>query len=217
MLALAPDLGRRVGSILCVGAHSDDIEIGCGGTLLTLLDDAPNVTVDWVVLSAEGARAEEAHRAAEKIAGAGDRVRVRVAAFPERFFPAAYADLKHWFDALGRDIRPDLVFAPRTADVHQDHRTTAELVWQTFRDQPVLEYEIVKYEGDLGQPNAYVALDDATAQRKLDLLSEVFATQRGRDWFDDSTFRAIMRLRGVECRAPSGYAEAFHASKLRLR
>lgn len=214
MLPVAHAWAAGITRVLCVGAHADDIEIGCGGTVLALLAANPDVQVDWLVLSAEGRRATEARAAATRILGADESVRVE--AFTERFFPAIQADLKHYFDVLGTQHSPDLVFAPRRDDAHQDHRVTAELVWQTFRDHLVLEYEIAKYEGDLGQPNAYVALDASTVDEKLAILGDEFGSQHSRDWFDPELFRGLLRIRGAECRAPSGYAEAFHASKLRL-
>jgi LmbE family N-acetylglucosaminyl deacetylase len=213
---LAPDLANRLNSVLCIGAHADDIEIGCAGTLLQLTRANPAMQVDWIVLSASGQRADEARAAAAKVLGRAGDASVRIQAFTERYFPAIYGDLKRYFDDLGTQVRPDLVFAPRRADEHQDHRVTAELAWQTFRGQPILEYEIVKYEGDLGQPNVFVALPDEIVDEKLTLLREAFGSQRDRYWFSDETFRGIMRTRGVECRAPSGYAEAFHGDKLRL-
>ena len=212
---IAPDLARQLDVVLCVGAHADDIEIGCAGTLLQLARANPALRFAWVVLSAVGERADEAHAAASKVVGTGD-ADVRVEAFTERYFPAIYGDLKHYFDDLGKAVEPDLILAPRRADMHQDHRVTAELVWQTFRGQPILEYEIVKYEGDLGRPNAYAALREEIVDEKLTLLRDVFASQHGRYWFSDETFRGLMRTRGIECRSPSGYAEAFHADKLRL-
>lgn len=215
MNPIAPDLADRMTSVLCIGAHADDIEIGCAGTLLQLSRANPALRFEWIVLSAEGERADEARAAAAKVLGNGD-ADVRIESFTERFFPAIYADLKHYFDDLGRRVRPDLVLVPRRHDEHQDHRTAAELAWQTFRGQPILEYEIVKYEGDLGRPNVYVALHDDTVEEKVTLLREIFVSQHGRYWFSDETFRGLMRIRGIECRAPSGYAEAFHGDKLRL-
>jgi LmbE family N-acetylglucosaminyl deacetylase len=216
MNPLAPDLADRLDAILCIGAHADDIEIGCAGTLLHLVRANPAMRVDWIVLSASGQRADEARAAAAKVLGHGGDGGVRIETFAERYFPAIYGDLKRYFDDLGTRLRPDLIFAPRRADEHQDHRVTAELTWQTFRAQPILEYEIVKYEGDLGRPNVFVALSDQVVDEKLALLHDAFASQRDRYWFSDETFRGLMRTRGVECRAPSGYAEAFHGDKLRL-
>ena len=214
MQAVARQWAHDIGHVLCVGAHADDIEIGCAGTLLELTDANPGITVEWVVLSASGTRAAETRSAAARLLGADHRVRTET--FPERYFPAHVGDLKRYFDALGRRVRPDVVFTPRRADLHQDHRIAAELTWQTFRDQPILEYEIAKYEGDLGRPNAYVALREQTARHKVAALLEEFPSQRDRDWFDGEAFRGLLRLRGIECRAPSGYAEAFHVTKLRL-
>lgn len=216
MIALGADAASLPRRVLCIGAHADDIEIGCAGTVLTLAHRQPALRVDWVVLSAEGARADEARRGAARVLAGVPDASVHVERFPQRYFPAAYGDLKRYFDALGERAQPDVVLCPRLEDMHQDHRTVAELVWQTFRSQLVLEYEIVKYEGDLGRPNAYVALTDDVAEHKLAVLDEVFVTQRARDWFDRDTFRGLLRLRGVECRAPSGLAEAFHARKVRL-
>jgi len=216
LMPLAPDLPQRVEHVLCIGAHADDIELGCAGTLLTLTRANPSLEVDWVVLSAEDERADEAYAGAARVLGTDDRSRVRIEQFPQRYFPSARAKLKRWFDDLGRAIDPQVVFCPRLEDAHQDHRTTAELVWQTFRAQVVLEYEIVKYEGDLGQPAVYVELPHDIANEKVRLLGDVFVSQRPRYWFDEETFRGLLRLRGVECRATTGYAEAFHARKIRL-
>lgn len=216
LIAIGPDFPQRVERVVCVGAHADDIEIGCGGTLLTLSRANPSLEVDWVVLSAEDERVDEAYAGAARVLGTDDRSRVRIEQFPQRFFPSARADLKRWFDDLGASIDPQVVFCPRLEDMHQDHRTTAELAWQTFRAQLVLEYEILKYEGDLGQPNAFIELPRDVADEKVRLLDEVFVSQRPRYWFDEETFRGLLRLRGIECRADSGYAEAFHVRKIRL-
>lgn len=215
-LAIAPHLRDHVRRVLCIGAHADDIEIGCGGTMLSLLRANPAVCVDWVVLSAEGERADEARAAADRVLHGTTAAQVRIEQFPQRYFPAAIADLKHYFDELARTTTPDVVFCPRLEDAHQDHRTVAELVWQTFRTQVVLEYEIVKYEGDLGRPTVFVELPEELVAAKLQLLDDVFRSQRDRYWFTDDTFRGLLRLRGVECRASSGFAEAFHARKLLL-
>jgi LmbE family N-acetylglucosaminyl deacetylase len=199
--------------LLCVGAHSDDIEIGCGGTLLTLLARHPGTHVSWVVFGARGARADEARAsAADFLARAGTH-EVRILDFEESFFPQRGAEIKRAFEAL-KDTRPDAVFTHTRHDLHQDHRLLAELTWNTFRDHLVLEYEIPKYDGDLGQPGVFVPLDAAVCRRKCDLLREHFATQRDRHWFDDELFLALLRLRGMECRSPSGFAEAFHGRKL---
>ena len=207
--------GLSVNRLLCVGAHSDDIEIGCGGTVLKLLERHPNLAVDWIVLSADGEREREARTSAERILGADRPGDVRVEGFRERYLPYD-ADLKAYFDAVGREINPDIVLCPWSGDAHQDHRTTSELVANTFRDQLILEYEIPKYDGDLGRPAVYVQLTSAQADAKVAAIREGFPSQAERPWFTDETFRSLMRLRGIESRSPEGYAEAFHCRKLVL-
>jgi LmbE family N-acetylglucosaminyl deacetylase len=208
-----PDEPPRV---LALGAHADDIEIGCGGTLLRLVAEHPNLSVHWVVLSGEGERAgEAADSAAAFLEGAGAS-RVEVEGFRDGFFPYLGAAVKQFFESLKSRVSPDLILAPRLEDRHQDHRLVAELTWNTFRDHLILEYEIPKYEGDLGQPNLFVPLEPERAERKIELLRKHFPSQAGRGWFSDETFWAILRLRGIESNAPSGLAEAFHARKLVL-
>ncbi|MGI8829877.1 MAG: PIG-L deacetylase family protein [Candidatus Limnocylindria bacterium] len=210
------EAGLAPARVLCLGAHSDDIEIGAGGTILKLLASRPGIVVDWVVLAASGVREEEARASAARfLVNAAERT-VVIRQFRERFFPQATTDLKEYFDELGRTLGPDLVICPTRADAHQDHRTVAELTASTFRDQLILEYEIPKYDGDLGRPSVFVHVDEATAQEKTRLLIEGFPTQRDRPWFTEETFRALMRLRGVESKAPRGYAEAFHCRKMVL-
>lgn len=216
LIALAPDLPYRLQRIMCIGAHADDIEIGCGGTVLTMSRANPNLEVDWVVLSAEGERADEARAGAAQVLEATKDARVRIEQFPQRYFPGAFTDLKLYFDDLGRETMPQAVFCPRLDDMHQDHRVVAELVWQTFRSQFVLEYEIMKYEGDLGRPTTFVELSRDVADDKIRLLLETFVSQRDRYLFDEETFRGLLRIRGIEGRVASGYAEAFHTRKLRL-
>ena len=207
--------GLSVSRVLCLGAHADDIEIGCAGLLLVLLGRQPNVTVDWVVLSADDERAAETRGAAERLlAGAGEHA-VTIKRFRERYFPYDPA-LKEFFDELGRGPRPDLVLAPWQGDAHQDHRTVSELAANTFRNELILEYEIPKFDGDLGRPSVYVHLPAAVVEQKVDTLMGCFPSQRRRAWFTPETFRGLMRLRGVESNAPDGHAEAFHARKLVL-
>jgi LmbE family N-acetylglucosaminyl deacetylase len=215
MLALRPDLpGNRPLRILCLGAHADDLEIGCGGTIMHLVRSRP-VECTWVVLSGTPERQAEARAGAEAMTARAVGRAVRLEQFRDGFFPAAWSELKECFEDL-KAVEPDLVFTHRRDDRHQDHRTVAELTWNTWRDHLVLEYEIPKYEGDLGQPALYVPLDRDLVDRKVELLLAVFGTQRSRHWFDADTFRALMRLRGLECASPSGYAEAFHAPKVVL-
>jgi LmbE family N-acetylglucosaminyl deacetylase len=200
--------------ILCLGAHSDDIEIGCGGTVLRLLSERPGSLVHWVVLSANEARESEARASAsEFLAGAGTAT-VAIKAFRESYFPAMWADVKDYFEEIKRAMDPDVVLCHCRHDLHQDHRIVAELAWNTFRNHLVLEYEIPKYEGDLGTPNLFVSLPRAIADRKVDLLLRHFGSQASRSWFRADTFHGLMSIRGVECNASEGRAEAFHARKL---
>jgi len=209
------DGGLAPTRVLCLGAHSDDIEIGCGGTLLKLLAQDPTMAVDWVVLSAEGDREREACVSAERLLGTERESRIRVESFRERYLPYD-PEVKEYFDRLGRESAPELVLCPWQGDAHQDHRLVAELAANTFRDQLILEYEIPKFDGDLGRPSVYVHLSTAQTAAKMQVLHEGFPSQHERDWWGEDTFRSLMRLRGVESRAPDGYAEAFHCRKLVL-
>jgi LmbE family N-acetylglucosaminyl deacetylase len=217
MLRLLPEARKgRPLRLLCIGAHSDDLEIGCAGTVLTWLAENPTVEVSWVVLGAEGLRAEEARRSARALLGRARTSRVVVTDFRDCFFQSQYLKLKSHFETLKRELAPDVVLTHRLEDRHQDHRLTAELSWNTWRDHLVLEYEIPKYEGDLTTPNAYVPLSRTVANRKVAHLRRCFPSQRGRDWFTADTFFGLMRLRGLESRSPSGLADGFHARKLVL-
>ena len=215
MIVVGDGLPRNVSSVLCLGAHSDDIEIGCGGTILKLVAANPNLKVHWLVLSAQEDRADEARTSAERFLGGTPNREVEVASFRERYFPYL-PDLKEFFDALGGRVQPDLVLTHHGGDAHQDHRVVAELTWNTFRDHLILEYEIPKYDGDLGRPNVFVRLDEDTVRRKVGAVLEGFPSQVSRHWFTEETFLALLRLRGVESRSPGEYAEAFHARKLLL-
>ena len=217
MLPLAPRPASPDGyEILCVGAHSDDIEIGCGGSLLRLLKEWPVARVTWVVLSGNAARAAEARKAARRVLGRRAGARIVQAEFRESYFPYTGVPIKELFDRLGRETRPDVVFTHYREDRHQDHRLVSELTYNTFRDHLIFEYEIMKLDGDLGNPNVYVALDAATVRRKVALLMSSFGSQRDKRWFTEDVFRGLMRLRGVEAGAVSGYAEAFYGRKLVL-
>jgi LmbE family N-acetylglucosaminyl deacetylase len=211
-LPLLPLPGRGA-SLLCLGAHCDDIEIGCGGTLLELAAQRPDVRLYWVVFASDTVRGREARASAQRF---GANVQIEVHTFRNGYFPYVGAAIKDCFENLKQRVHPDVVLTHRLEDRHQDHRTVAELTWNTFRDHLILEYEIAKYEGDLGQPGVYVPLEDVNVERKIAILMQEFASQRDKSWFSDSTFRGLMRLRGVECNAPSGYAEAFHCRKLVL-
>ena len=216
MLSLNPATGRDRLHLLCLGAHSDDIEIGCAGAVLRWLAEVPQLHVTWVVLSAPGVRADEARRSAETLLAGAASVEVVVGDFTDAHFPSETARLKTFLSDIARRTTADVVLTHRLEDRHQDHRTVGELTWQTWRDHLILEYEIPKYEGDLGQPNVYVPLPADTAQRKVQHLMQHFGTQRSKGWFTEATFQGLMALRGIECRAPSGQAEAFHARKVVL-
>jgi LmbE family N-acetylglucosaminyl deacetylase len=202
--------------ILCLGAHSDDIEIGCGATLLKLLRERPGSSVDWVVFSATPAREKEARASAADFLATAGTHNVVVKHFRESYFPYVATELKDSFEELKQASNPDLIFSHFKQDAHQDHRLVADLTWNTFRNHLVLEYEIAKYEGDLAHPNVFVPLDFAVAQRKVDLLLRHFESQAGRSWFRADTFHGLMSIRGVECNAPDGRAEAFHGRKLTI-
>lgn len=206
----------KVGSILCLGAHSDDIEIGCGGSVLKLVDANPGASVHWVVFSAVGERGKEAQAAAAKFLARAGAKTVELHQFRDGFFPNEHAKIKTYFEELKSKVQPDLVFTHTRFDLHQDHRVVCELTWNTFRDHVVLEYEVPKWDGDLGAPNVFVPLDEAHAKEKVAILMECFATQRGKRWFDEETFHGLMRLRAMECNAPSRRAEAFYGRKVVL-
>jgi LmbE family N-acetylglucosaminyl deacetylase len=200
--------------VLCLGAHPDDIEIGCGGTVLHLLSTRANTTVDWVVFTSSGARAEEARRAAQAFLQDAATSRVTVLDFEDGFLPSRWEEVKRRFEQIKSDRDPSLIFTHFENDRHQDHRVVNELTWNTFRNHTILEYEIPKYDGDLGNPSVFVPLDESQLDRKVAILLESYQTQRDKHWFDERTFRSMCRIRGMECRSPSGYAEAFHARKL---
>jgi LmbE family N-acetylglucosaminyl deacetylase len=202
--------------ILCLGCHSDDIEIGCGGTILRLAEENPGSVFNWVVFSATGARAAEAERAAQLFAGPSIAGTPILKAFPDGFMPFVGSEVKTVFEELKRSVSPDLIFTHNRKDAHQDHRLIAELTWNTFRDHFILEYEIPKYDGDLGQPSFFVPLQQDLCQKKVQFLMEAFESQRSKRWFQEDTFLSLMRLRGMECNAPSGYAEAFYCRKMVL-
>lgn len=200
-------------TVLCLGAHSDDIEIGCGGTLLLLKEAYPALRFHWVVFSACGIRGEEAARSAE-VFTAGCERQIRLETFRDGFLPYSGTDVKEYFERLKMEVTPNVIFTHWRYDAHQDHRLIAELTWNTFRDHLILEYEIPKYDGDIGQANAFVPLSAETADRKCSYLLRAFPSQAGKQWFCREVFLSMMRIRGMESNAPSGYAEAFHAKKM---
>jgi len=203
-------------NILCLGAHSDDIEIGCGGALLRLMDEHPRLNIHWVVFGARGARVAEAQQSAEKFLAGVENKQILIKNFRDGYFPYNGSEIKDEFEGLKDQISPDVVFTHYRKDRHQDHRLLEELTWNTFRNNLVLEYEIPKYDGDMGAPNFYIPFDKTIALKKVQYLNEAFATQRSKYWFTDDTFLGLMRLRGVESRSESGYAEAFYAYKVVL-
>jgi LmbE family N-acetylglucosaminyl deacetylase len=214
MLGLWPaEPPRRV---LAIGCHADDIEIGCGGTLLTLLRSNPELEVDWLVLAAPGPRSAEARASAAAFLADARNVRVEVHEFRDGFLPYLGGEVKQVFEDLKGRVDPQVVFTHAGYDFHQDHRLASELTWNTFRNHLILEYEIPKYDGDLGRPNVFVPLAAEVVEQKLALLEMHFPSQVGKHWFDRETFLGLMRLRGMEAAAPERYAEAFTSRKLVL-
>jgi LmbE family N-acetylglucosaminyl deacetylase len=200
--------------VLFLGAHSDDIEIGCGGTVLRLIRENPGIEVTWVVFSALEERGGEARESAQDFLKDVDHKQVILYEFKDGYFPHRSAEIKDIFEKLKRDLKPDIIFTHYRHDLHQDHRVLCELTWNTWRDHFILEYEIPKYDGDLGIPNFFVHLDRDLCDRKTDALIRFFQTQGNKHWFTPETFSAILRIRGVECKSPGGYAEGFHSRKV---
>jgi LmbE family N-acetylglucosaminyl deacetylase len=201
-------------SVLCLGAHSDDIEIGAGATLLSLIARGVRLNVRWCVLSGAGERGNECKASAAEFLSGAASVQLEIMPFQDGFFPEQGQAIKSWFEELKKRVSPDIIFTHRRDDAHQDHRQVCQLTWNTFRDHCILEYEIPKWDGDMGQPNLYVPVSASLLQRKIDLLISHFGSQRSKQWFDPETFFGLARLRGMECRAPERYAEAFFARKL---
>ncbi len=202
--------------ILCLGCHSDDIEIGCGGTILKLAQEYPDCVFHWVVFSATGVREGEARKAASLLVDPSRLKGPHLKNFPDGFLPFVGAEVKAVFEELKKTISPDVVFTHNRKDAHQDHRLVAELTWNTFRNHLILEYEIPKYDGDMGQPGVFVPLTPEMCEKKVQVILDAFQSQHGKRWFERDTFFSLMRLRGMECNAPSGYAEAFYGRKLVL-
>ncbi len=207
---------RGVSRVLCLGAHCDDIEIGCGGTLLALLQSNPGISVHWVVFTSTPERKQEARSSAQAFLAAAAQSTVVIHDFRDGFLPYLGAELKECFEALKTEEPPDIIFTHYRDDLHQDHRLIAELTWNTFRNHLILEYEIPKYDGDFGRPNVFVPLDDESCQRKIEYVLRYYPSQRSRSWFSASVFSAMLRLRGMEANAPSFQAEAFYGRKICL-
>jgi LmbE family N-acetylglucosaminyl deacetylase len=199
--------------VLAIGAHPDDIEIGCAGTILKLIEQGAVSEVHWVVLSGDGERAGEARVSADALLDGVPQTEVAVCDFPDGFFPYEGQRIKDFFERLKVDLSPDVVLTHQRADLHQDHRLCCELSWNTFRDHLILEYEVPKYDGDMSAPNAFVPLSEGLSRRKIDHLMSHFGSQRSKRWFREELFSSLLRLRGMECNSPSSYAEAFFCRK----
>jgi LmbE family N-acetylglucosaminyl deacetylase len=199
--------------VLAIGAQPDDAEIGCGGTVLKLIRDGAVSAIAWVVLTGETTRAEEARLSAEAILEGAPETLILQRGFRDGFLPYQGAEVKAFFEELKREFSPDLILTHQRNDLHQDHRTACELTWNTFRDHFILEYEVPKYDGDMGRPNVFVTLDDDICRSKIDHLMTHFGTQVPKRWFKEDLFSGLMRLRGMECNSPTSYAEAFYSRK----
>lgn len=205
--------GRKLNSALFMGAHCDDIEIGCGGAALRLAEEHPDAEIHWLVFSSDETRAEEARKSAEAFL-AGTRCKsIRICEFRNAFFPFIGVELKEFFESLKSDLSPDVIFTHYSQDLHQDHRVISDLTWNTFRDHLILEYEIPKYDGGLGSPNLFCPLSDVQRRKKVDNIMQFFETQHSKSWFTKDTFLATLRLRGIESNAASGFAEGFYCRK----
>jgi LmbE family N-acetylglucosaminyl deacetylase len=205
------DSVRRV---LCLGAHSDDIEIGVGATLLHLASKVRDLEIRWIVFSAPGPRVEEAKRSAEDFLDGVGCKEVMIGSFRESYFPSEWPSIKEWFENIKAKFDPDVIFTHYRGDRHQDHRVLSDLAWNTYRNHLILEYEILKYDGDLGRPNVFMPLSVELSNRKIELLLKHFKSQLTKHWFTGDTFAAMHRIRGIECASHTGLAEAFYCRKL---
>lgn len=199
--------------ILCIGAHSDDIEIGCGGSILRILSENADTEVHWVVLGSSGQRDGEAVASAKKFLENAKEKHIMVKNFKDSFFPYIGGDVKNEFEELKKSVMPDVVFTHYRHDLHQDHRLVSELTWNTYRNHLILEYEVIKYDGDIGIPNFFIHLDENQCDKKIEYIMKYFKSQKNRDWFTPDAFLSLMRIRGIESRAPKKYAEAFYCRK----
>jgi LmbE family N-acetylglucosaminyl deacetylase len=200
--------------LLCLGAHGDDIEIGCGGTILRFLKELKYVEIYWVVFGANGQRRIEAKKSARLFLENAKKKEIIVETFRDGFFPYAGTKIKEYFESLKKSVSPDLIFTHYRNDLHQDHRMISELTWNTFRNHLILEYEILKYDGDLGAPNLFVHLDKRICQKKIKFIRNCFKSQWNRNWFTEDAFLSTLRVRGVESNAPEKYSEAFYCRKI---
>jgi LmbE family N-acetylglucosaminyl deacetylase len=202
---------KRIRRLLCLGAHSDDIEIGAGATVLRVVRENSDVEVTWCVLSGNETRQDEARAGAEHILGSRTARSIVLKDFTDSYFPEQRQKIKQFFEQSLKSTDPDLILTHARADAHQDHRVVNELTWNTFRAHQIWEYEIPKWDGDIIQPNLYVPVDPEDVTTKITVLREVFASQRSKHWFDEETFRGLLRIRGLE--SNTRYAEAFVARK----
>lgn len=199
--------------VLCLGAHCDDIEIGCGGTILKLIENYTDITFYWVVFSSNLQREQEAYASASKFLSKVKSKVIIIENFQDGFFPFIGSEIKQFFEQLKQNFKPDIILTHYRHDLHQDHRLISDLTWNTFRNHLILEYEIPKYDGDLGNPNFFVHLDERVAQEKINYILDSFPSQNSKQWFTKETFLSILRIRGVESNAPEKYAEAFSCRK----
>ena len=200
--------------ILCLGAHPDDIEIGCGGTILRIIKEVSEAQFYWVVFCGNPERVKEAYQSANMFLTGTKSNEIDIQDYRESYFPFIGADIKDYFEKIRKEFSPDLIFTHYNTDAHQDHQLISDLTWNTFRDHLILEYEIPKYDGDLGNPNLFINLDKTVVQRKINFIFEIFKSQAEKQWFDKDTFRSILRLRGIESNSPTKYAEAFYCRKM---
>ena len=215
-LKISPDRTDTL-RLLCLGAHCDDIEIGCGGTILNLVRTNRKIDIRWVVFSSDEQRKQEALKSAEAFLCEAAAKKVIIHELRDGFFPYVGAELKERFEQLKAELSPDVILTHYRNDLHQDHRLVSELTWNTFRNHLVLEYEIPKYDGDFGSPNFFVPLDESICRRKIGTILDVFQSQNGKHWFSRDLFSAVLRLRGMEANAVSGYAEGFYCRKANLK
>lgn len=202
-------------TLLCIGAHCDDIEIGCGGTLLRLVRENPDISVRWYIFSSDPVREQETRKSARMFLD-GCSAKITVKSFRNGFFPYIGGEIKEYFEEIKKNESPDLIFTHYRHDRHQDHRLLSDLTWNTFRDHLILEYEIPKYDGDIDTPNFFVQLDETYWKKKLEIIINCYKSQLHKHWFTANIFSSLMRLRGMECAAVSGYAEAFYSRKISI-
>ena len=203
--------------ILCLGAHPDDIEIGCGGTILHIIEEIPEAQFYWVVFSGNSERVKEAYQSANMFLAGAKSNNIHIQDYRESYFPFVGAKIKDYFEKIVKEFSPDLIFTHNNNDAHQDHQLISDLTWNTFRDHLILEYEIPKYDGDLGNPNLFINLDNNLVQKKINFILEIFKSQAEKQWFDEETFRSILRIRGIESNSPTKYAEAFYCRKMVIK